>query len=144
MTTLRYLGADALRDALPMSAAVEAIEAIMRAASAGDAVAPARTVQSIPRRGREDCVFLVMPGTWGERGADEDHRSFRWTWLERGGPPIEKEPAPGLGTALIEGFIGSDLQGRVELRFPRSGADHEFSMSFAEYPTGTAAGTAGR
>jgi ornithine cyclodeaminase len=69
VTTLRYLGPGALRDALPMSAAVDAIEAIMRAASAGDAQAPARTVQSIPRGGREDCVFLVMPGTWGERGA---------------------------------------------------------------------------
>ncbi len=69
MTVLRYLGPGALRDALPMSAAIDAIEAIMRAASAGDASAPARTVQSIPRSGREDCVFLVMPGTWRERGA---------------------------------------------------------------------------
>ena len=72
MTTLRYLGTRALRDALPMSAAIDAIEGIMRAASAGDARAPARSVQSIPRLGREDCVFLVMPGTWGERGAAAD------------------------------------------------------------------------
>ncbi len=65
----RYLNADALRQALPMDAAIDAIEAVMRAAAAGDAEAPARTVQSVARPGREDFVFLVMPGTWGERRA---------------------------------------------------------------------------
>ena len=68
MATLRFLDAQALRHALPMDAAIDAIEAVMRAAAAGDARAPARTVQSISRPGKEDFVFLVMPGTWGERG----------------------------------------------------------------------------
>lgn len=69
MTSLRYLDAAALREALPMSAAIDSIERVMRAAAAHDAVAPVRTVQSIPRAGREDFVLLVMPGTWGERRA---------------------------------------------------------------------------
>jgi ornithine cyclodeaminase len=69
MGSLRYLDGKALRRALPMGAAIDAIEAVMRAAAAGEATAPVRTVQSIPRGGREDFVFLVMPGTWDERGA---------------------------------------------------------------------------
>jgi ornithine cyclodeaminase len=66
-TALRYLDAAALRQALPMDVAIDAVEKIMRAAAAGDAEAPARTVQTIARPGGEDFVFLVMPGTWGER-----------------------------------------------------------------------------
>jgi len=69
MKPLRYLDAATLRQALPMSAAIDAIEGVMRAAAAGDAAAPVRTVRSISRPGREDFVFLVMPGTWGPRGA---------------------------------------------------------------------------
>jgi ornithine cyclodeaminase len=66
---MRYLDAAALRRALPMSAAIDAVEAVMRAAHEGGAEAPVRTVQRVLRAGREDCVFLVMPGTWGERAA---------------------------------------------------------------------------
>lgn len=69
MTKLRYLDADSLRAALPMSAAIDAIEGVMRAAAGGDARAPVRTVQSMSRPGKEDFVFLVMPGTWGEQRA---------------------------------------------------------------------------
>lgn len=68
MTVLRYLDAATLREALPMDVAIDAIEGVMRAAADGAAEAPARTVQSIARPGKEDFVFLVMPGTWGERG----------------------------------------------------------------------------
>ena len=38
-------------------------------AAAGEAEAPVRSVQSIARPGREDFVFLVMPGTWNQRNA---------------------------------------------------------------------------
>ncbi len=69
MPTLRYLDARALRSALPMASAIDAIEGVMLAASTGEAEAPVRTVQSVARPGREDFVFLVMPGTWGARGA---------------------------------------------------------------------------
>ena len=68
MSSLRYLDAQALRRALPMDAAIDAIEAVMRAAAGGDADAPVRTVQSISRPDKQDFVFLVMPATWGERG----------------------------------------------------------------------------
>jgi ornithine cyclodeaminase len=69
VTTLRYLDAAALRRALPMVAAIDAIEGVMRAAADGEASAPVRTVQSIARPGREGFVFLVMPGIWDTRGA---------------------------------------------------------------------------
>lgn len=69
MAALRYLAATALREALPMDAAIAAIEGVMRAAADGEATAPVRTVQTIVRPGREDFVFLVMPGTWETRGA---------------------------------------------------------------------------
>ena len=69
MASLRYLDAQALRRALPMDAAIDAIEAVMRAAAGGGAQAPIRTVQAITRPGKEDFVLVVMPGTWGEGGA---------------------------------------------------------------------------
>ena len=65
---LRYLDDTALREALPMDIAILAIEGVMRAAAHGGAEAPARTVRSVARPGKEDFFFLVMPGTWGERG----------------------------------------------------------------------------
>ena len=52
-----------------MDAAIDAVEAVLRAAAAGDAQAPVRTVQSVPRAGCEDFVFVVMPGIWGGRKA---------------------------------------------------------------------------
>ena len=52
-----------------MDAAIDAVEAVLRAAAAGDAHAPVRTVQSVPRAGRQDLMFVVMPGTWGGRNA---------------------------------------------------------------------------
>jgi len=66
---LRYLDSRTLREALPMASVIDAIEAVMLAAGDGDAEAPVRTVRSVSRPGREDFVFLVMPGTWGGRGA---------------------------------------------------------------------------
>ena len=58
MPALRYLDGVSLRRALPMDAAIDAIEAVMRAAAAGDARAPVRTVQSVPPAGRDHCVFM--------------------------------------------------------------------------------------
>ena len=67
MKPLRYLDAHALRCALPMDVAIDAIEAVMHAAESGDAEAPVRTMQSVMRPGKEDFVFVVMPGVWGGR-----------------------------------------------------------------------------
>ena len=44
---LRYLDAHALRCALPMDVAIDAIEAVMHAAESGDAEAPVRTLSLI-------------------------------------------------------------------------------------------------
>ena len=69
MKPLRYLDAHALRCALPMDVAIDAIEAVMHAAESGDAEAPVRTMQSVMRPGKEDFIFVVMPGVWGGRQA---------------------------------------------------------------------------
>jgi PAS domain S-box-containing protein len=53
----------------------------------------------------------------------------RLAWVERGGPPIEREPVPQVGTNLIRGFIRSDLRGKAEMSFPRAGAMHQFMMT---------------
>lgn len=66
---LRYLDAHALRCALPMDVAIDAIEAVMHAAGNGDAEAPVRTMQSVMRPGKEDFVFVVMPSVWRGRQA---------------------------------------------------------------------------
>ena len=50
-----------------MDVAIDAIEAVMHAAESGDAEAPVRTMQSVMRPGKEDFVFVVMPGVWGGR-----------------------------------------------------------------------------
>jgi PAS domain S-box-containing protein len=53
-------------------------------------------------------------------------QSFDMRWRESGGPPIEQTPRPGQGTGLIEGFVRTELRGRVELhtraRAPRTGS----------------------
>jgi len=52
-----------------MDVAIDAIEAVMHAAESGDAEAPVRTMQSVMRPGKEDFIFVVMPGVWGGRQA---------------------------------------------------------------------------
>ncbi|MCA9296659.1 MAG: PAS domain S-box protein, partial [Phycisphaerales bacterium] len=47
-----------------------------------------------------------------------------FTWRERGGPAIEREPAPGTGSMLIRGLI-RHLHGEVQMRYPREGAEIE-------------------
>ncbi|MCA9296245.1 MAG: PAS domain S-box protein, partial [Phycisphaerales bacterium] len=55
---------------------------------------------------------------------------FCLTWDERGGPRIEVEPTPGLGTRLIEGLTSYDLSGSATLRYPAAGACHEIRCVF--------------
>jgi two-component sensor histidine kinase len=42
-------------------------------------------------------------------------------WTETGGPRVDREPKPGLGLALIRGFIQHELAGTVELDFNAEG-----------------------
>jgi two-component sensor histidine kinase len=48
----------------------------------------------------------------------------RLHWRERNGPPIERPITPSLGTHLIRAFTAKELKGRVEMNFPREGAEH--------------------
>lgn len=45
-------------------------------------------------------------------------------WREFDGPPIEGEVASSLGTELVHGFIGFELNGQIEMAYPRDGAAH--------------------
>ena len=55
---------------------------------------------------------------------DPSSRLVSLRWRELGGPPVKQMGAPSLGTELVRGFASRELAGRVELRFPESGADH--------------------
>jgi two-component sensor histidine kinase len=59
----------------------------------------------------------------------QEPAELRLMWREINGPPIYDQPRPGLGTSLIEGFARSELQGRIELRFPRGGAAHDLVVT---------------
>jgi PAS domain S-box-containing protein len=60
----------------------------------------------------------------------EESGSFTLYWTERGGPRIETEPTPGLGTQLIQGLASYDLAGSATLRYPVDGARHEIRCTF--------------
>lgn len=60
---------------------------------------------------------------WEAVAADDGVR-VRLRWTESGGPPVDQPVTESLGTRLIQSFATRELQGRCELRFPRTGADH--------------------
>jgi PAS domain S-box-containing protein len=66
---------------------------------------------------------------WRDEASANGTQTVRMTWQERGGPPIEKDPIPQLGTSLIKGFLRSDLQGEAILNYPREGVAHEFIIT---------------
>jgi two-component sensor histidine kinase len=45
-------------------------------------------------------------------------------WTESGGPPISQPVTGSLGTQLIQSFATRELQGRVDLTYPPTGATH--------------------
>lgn len=51
-------------------------------------------------------------------------RTLHLHWTESGGPPITQPATGSLGTQLIQSFASRELQGRVHLNYPRTGADH--------------------
>lgn len=61
---LRYLSAAALDEALPVAAAIEAMEAVFRDAGRGAAVAPERTVLSEDLGDGRRSLLLTMPAAW--------------------------------------------------------------------------------
>lgn len=53
-------------------------------------------------------------------------------WKETGGPPVQLPIRRSLGTQLIEGFIRFELDGKCQLNFPETGADHTFSFPLVQ------------
>jgi two-component system CheB/CheR fusion protein len=73
--------------------------------------------------------------SWDEAAADADASPLTLRWEESGGPPIATQPAPGFGTDLIEGLLGSELRGRAQFTYPPRGARHEFLITLDEPKT---------
>lgn len=76
---------------------------------------------------------------WEADDSQDQGVSLRWDWQESGGPVIEVKPTPGGGSNLIEGLIRSELNGSVELAYPRTGARHRMTMQVDRIATGAAA-----
>lgn len=51
-------------------------------------------------------------------------------WREHGGPPPATPPRLGGGTSLLTGLVSSELNGRVNLSYPQTGADHLLTILF--------------
>ncbi|MCE9591101.1 MAG: PAS domain-containing protein [Planctomycetes bacterium] len=66
--------------------------------------------------------------TWEVVEAPDGPRRVRLHWRETDGPLIERPVNRSVGTELIEGFVNFELGGKCELRFPPTGADHEFEF----------------
>lgn len=47
--------------------------------------------------------------------------SFRFEWIERGGPPVTMPSERGFGTRLIENVVGANFDGIGTLHFEPSG-----------------------
>ena len=74
----------------------------------------------------EEAAFLadVEPG--------DDVTLLTIRWKETGGPPVQLPIRRSLGTQLIEGFIRFELDGKCQLNFPETGADHTFSFPLVQ------------
>lgn len=73
---LRYLSAGDLDAALPMAETIEAMRDVFWAASAGDTVAPERSVLRQPIEGGREALLLAMPASWVGRGFGAKVSSF--------------------------------------------------------------------
>jgi two-component sensor histidine kinase len=66
--------------------------------------------------------------TWSVRETVGGEPRLAFSWRESGGPPIEIEPVERVGSSVIRGLVKSELRGRAELKYPRTGAEHEFEF----------------
>lgn len=68
---------------------------------------------------------------WQIRGAGvsagDVHVEFRWR--ERGGPPPAQAPRLGAGASLVTGLVSTELRGRIDFSYPRTGAEHLLTMA---------------
>ncbi len=88
---MRYLSAADLDRALPMDAAIDAMEAVFAASAGGQTEVPDRTVIRGVRNDGTDSLLLTMPAGWRGRGAGAKVSSF-----------IADNPARGL--AAVQGI----------------------------------------
>jgi PAS domain S-box-containing protein len=84
--------------------------------------------------------WFTNSAKYGAHSTESGHLTVRWNvttaddasgartvhlhWTESGGPPITHPLTGSLGTQLIQSFASRELQGRVHLTYPPSGADH--------------------
>jgi hypothetical protein len=52
--------------------------------------------------------------------------------MNRDGPPIENEPAVGVGTSLVSGLCRSELRGEASFSYPKAGATHRLVITLDE------------
>jgi two-component sensor histidine kinase len=65
---------------------------------------------------------------WGQPVAGRDRAQLSIDWSESGGPPPPRPADPGSGTGIVIGLIESELHGRVDLRYPPTGAVHRLKI----------------
>lgn len=65
---------------------------------------------------------------WTLRDDDE----LELTWTERGGKPVTRPTRTGLGTQLVQGLIGYELQGTVAFDYPPEGVTCKMSMNLKD------------
>ena len=65
-----------------------------------------------------------------ERNGETQRRDLVIDWSEHGGPPVSAPGKEGTGLDLVRGIVESDLQGSLELSFPRTGVKHCIRFPF--------------
>ena len=81
--------------------------------------------------------WLTNSRKYGAHSVDGGHLTIEWSeeqrndvpwlrlqWRESNGPPVLQACKPSLGSDLIRGFAARELEGKVQMSFPREGALH--------------------
>jgi len=71
-------------------------------------------------------------GTVTIRWRDTQEAATELEWIETGGPSLDPNPSPSLGSRLVEGFTRFELRGTARLTFPAAGAHHTLRISIKE------------
>lgn len=72
---------------------------------------------------------------WTRQTKNDHAFAVTLTWEERGGPPVQPHPEPGLGTQLVQGFAKFELRGSIELDYSSpEGVKHTLTCHFESDP----------
>lgn len=104
--SLRYLSAPQFDEALPITDAIDAMEAVFRDAGQGRAVAPERTVLSEELEDGRRSLLLTMPAAWRRQGYGAKVTSFIADNPAHGRPAVQGiavllDPATGCPQLLV-------------------------------------------